>query len=387
MISERFSPKVCFASYLWAFQSPGGGEVQLLRTRHELQRLGVRVDLFDLWRTSLAEYDILHLFGSVRDFLELARSGHAQGVSVVVSSIYWADFASMWRSHTGLREKIRAAGHHATKILWPSCPSARGELLRMADRVLPNSEGEASCLRRHFAVRPDRIEVVPNGVDPVLALADPEAFVGAHGVRDFLLCVGRIEPRKNQLALLRVFARLREARLRAQEADLRLVLIGEPVATYGEYLRSCRSAGLPEEGTTRGGVTWLGALPHDSPMLGSAYRAARLFVLPSWLETPGLAAIEAAACGTPVVVTSRGTTREYFADEVEYTDGTEDDLLAALRRGLVRGRSGAFQERILREYSWALAARRTLEVYRGLLGARNATPAGGRRAWRPPVPV
>lgn len=382
MSPDGFSPKVCFASYLWAFQSPGGGEVQLLRTREALQRLGVRVDLFDLWRTSLGEYDILHLFGSIRDFLELARSAKAQGVPVVVSSIYWADLASMWRSHVGIREKMRAAAHHATKLLWPSCPSARGDLLRMADRVLPNSQGEASCLVRHFAVSPDRIEVVPNGVDPGIASADAEAFVRACGVQDFLLCVGRIEPRKNQLALLRVFARLR-----ATEPDLRLVLIGEPVPTYRDYLQSCRDAGLPEEGQTRGGITWLGTLPYDSPMLGAAYRACRLFVLPSWLETPGLAALEAAACGAPVVITSRGTTREYFADAVEYTDGTEGDLLAALRRGLSRGRSGDLPERILREFSWDRAARRTLEVYRGLLGASPATPAGGRRVWRPPVPV
>ncbi len=68
----------------------------------------------------------------------------------------------------------------------------------------------------------------------------------------------------------------------------------------------------------RGQVIWLGRLDHHDPLLASAYAAARVFALPSWFETPGLAALEAALAGCAVVITPYGSTREYFGDLVEY---------------------------------------------------------------------
>ena len=61
-----------------------------------------------------------------------------------------------------------------------------------------------------------------------------------------------------------------------------------------------------------------GGLTHDDPLLASAYAAARVFALPCWFETPGLAALEAALAGCAVVITPYGSTREYFGDLVEY---------------------------------------------------------------------
>ena len=66
------------------------------------------------------------------------------------------------------------------------------------------------------------------------------------------------------------------------------------------------------------GTIWLGRLEHDDPLLASAYAAARVFALPSWFETPGLAALEAALAGCAVVITPFGSTREYFGELVEY---------------------------------------------------------------------
>ena len=87
--------------------------------------------------------------------------------------------------------------------------------------------------------------------------------------------------------------------------------IGEPVPGHEAYARECRRAG-------DGFVTWLGRLEHDDPLLASAYAAARVFALPSWFETPGLAALEAALAGSAVAITPFGSTREYFGDLVTY---------------------------------------------------------------------
>ena len=63
---------------------------------------------------------------------------------------------------------------------------------------------------------------------------------------------------------------------------------------------------------------FLGSLEHRSPMLRSAYAACELFALPSTLETPGLAALEAAAQGVKIIITEVGATKEYFGENVCY---------------------------------------------------------------------
>ena len=61
-------------------------------------------------------------------------------------------------------------------------------------------------------------------------------------------------------------------------------------------------------------MTWLGKLDHDDPLLASVYAAARVFALPSWFETPGLAAARRLRLAgvRPVAITPYGSTREYF---------------------------------------------------------------------------
>ena len=64
-------PKVAFYVYPTAFQSQGGGEVQLMKTKAALEQLGVSVKLFDTWNDKLENFDILHVFGSVKDCLPM----------------------------------------------------------------------------------------------------------------------------------------------------------------------------------------------------------------------------------------------------------------------------------------------------------------------------
>src|SRR5262249_26084601 len=119
---------------------------------------------------------------------------------------------------------------------------------------------------------------------------------------------------KNTLGLIRAMGPL----------GLRLVVIGATAPGYRQYARQCRHAG-------RGFVTWLGRLDHQDPPLASAYAAARGFALPSWFETPGLAALEAALAGCPIVITPFGSTRDYFGDLVAYA---RPDRVAEIRRAI-----------------------------------------------------
>ena len=125
---------------------------------------------------------------------------------------------------------------------------------------------------------------MPNGVLPSVGSASPEFFFRRCGTFPFVLSVGRIEPRKNTLGLIQAAGRL----------ELPLVIVGEAPPGFERYEVECRRAADDR-------AIWLGRLEHDDPLLASAYAAARVFALPSWFETPGLAALEAALAGCSVV--------------------------------------------------------------------------------------
>ncbi len=136
--------------------------------------------------------------------------------------------------------------------------------------------------------------ILPFGVDT--RRFSPTGLRGSDSPFLRLLHVGSLTPVKDQATLLRAFARVAGKR-----PDIALDVAGdgplrEPLATLAERL------GLGDR------VRFLGAVPHDR--LPTLYRTADLFVLSSRHESQGLAALEAAACGTPVVGTAVGVIPE-----------------------------------------------------------------------------
>ena len=109
-----------------------------------------------------------------------------------------------------------------------------------------------------------------------------------------------------------------------------------------------------------------------------------------WYEPPGLASLEAAGCGCPVVVTPGGSTREYFLDEAGYC--APDDpasILGAIGEASTRPRNLELAGRVARDFTWDIAAEQTIDAYRAALGHRESRgPALSRpRARRRSAPM
>jgi glycosyltransferase involved in cell wall biosynthesis len=359
----------------FAFQAPGGGENQLVQTSRHLHDLGVPVRPFSPWRDRLDDARLIHLYGMSREGLELARVARSRRVPVVLSPICWFEpraLAALAPSHG--RGAIDLAKWAARRAL-PRLPGWRRELLDLSDAILPNSRAEADQLSRLFGTDGRKVHIVPNGVDPRFAGASPDAFRERYGLGEFVLYVGRIELRKNVLGLIQA----------ARLACLPLVAIGAVVPGHEAYGEACG-----REGGDR--VVWIGRVDHADPLLSSAMAAARVFALPSWFETPGLAALEAAVAGCSIVITPYGCTREYFGDRAEYArPGKVTEIAEALARawdGTGRGRPGAapsrkgdrhrpgtagasplytapltLSESILERFSWSIVAQKTREAY------------------------
>jgi len=317
--------RVLFNTYPVAFGCPGGGEIQLLKCRGALESLGIEVLLFDPWKPQFEAVDLVHYFsvqGGSMNFCDYAKR---IGLPLVISPVLWLTAENRARFPLG---EIR-------------------DLLHLCDRILPNSQAEAEQLAAEFDLQPDKFSWVPNGVDPEFGVpADPAAFRTRYGVEGrFLLNVANIEPRKNQRMLATV----------ARQMDLDLVLLGH--ARNPDYLAECLAAGGPR-------VRHAGHLDHADPLLKSAYRACEVFVLPSLLETPGLAALEAAAQGAKLVVTEVGCTREYFEDWARYVDPTDE---ADLRQGIAEQWAAAPQprvrEHVLANFTWTEAGRSLVAAY------------------------
>ena len=331
----------------FAFQAPGGGENQLVQTSRSLQSLGVNVWPFSPWVDRIDEARLLHLYGMSREGLELARVAKSQGIAVALSPICWfAPRALLALAPNRARAAFDLAKWSARRVV-RRLPDWRRELLNLADAVLPNSHAEAQQLETLFGVDRRSIQVVSNGVDPRFAHASPNLFRERFGDLPFVLYVGRIEPRKNVLHLIRA----------VKLARLPLVIMGAIVPGHERYAERCRQ----EE---NGSVTWIDRVDHANPLLESAMAAARVFALPSWFETPGLAALEAAAAGCSIVITPYGCTREYFGDRVEYArPGHVSEIALSLKRAWISHPLPEWSERIVRDFSWSSAALATKEAY------------------------
>lgn len=208
--------------------------------------------------------------------------------------------------------------------------------VRGAARVLTVSERSKRDLVELYGVAPERIVVTPNGVDPV--------FRPGNGKRDYVLTVGAIQRRKNQLAALEA----------ATAVGLPLVVVGpekDPSLAAELHRRGARVEG------------YVGA-----ERLAELYRGAACLVQTSRYEGFGLPVLEAMASGTPVVAVREQALEEVAGDAVVFVD--EDGLSEGIRRALAeRDRLVAAGLERARQFTWRAAAARTLEVYREILGA------------------
>jgi glycosyltransferase involved in cell wall biosynthesis len=208
--------------------------------------------------------------------------------------------------------------------------------VRRAARILTGTERTKHDLVRVYGIAPDRVDVIPYGVDAVFR-------PGGGGSRDYLLAVGAVEARKDPLAALEA----------ADRVGLPLVVAG-PV-------RDHRIAGE----LRRRGARVVGYVRVDD--LAQLYREAACLVFPSRFEGFGLPVLEAMASGTPVVARDELAVREVAGDAAVLV--AEGELAAGIERALAERERlvAAGLERAAR-YSWAESARRTVAVYRELLG-------------------
>jgi D-inositol-3-phosphate glycosyltransferase len=245
---------------------------------------------------------------------------------------------------------------------------AETEVIACSDAILANGTEEATQLVELYGADPSRVEIVPPGVDHAFfSPGDRRGARGALGLGDHpvLLFVGRIQPLKGLSVAISALAELSPA-----HPDAVLVVVGGPSGADGETEMAHAEALIARHGLADR-VRFVPPQPHH--LLSTYYRAADVCVVPSRSESFGLVALEAAACGTPVVAAAVGGLLTLVDDGVTgvLVDTRDPHDYARAVAGVLddpsraAAMSAAAAERA-RSYTWSTTAARLRRLYADL---------------------
>lgn len=243
---------------------------------------------------------------------------------------------------------------------------AETEVVGCSDVILANSVEEVAQLERLYGAEPSRIEVVPPGVEH--AFFSPGNQDGARhalglGAHPVLLFVGRIQPLKGLDVAVGALASL-------GRSDAELVVVGGPSGANGD-VELQRVLALADRLGVRHRIRFVAPQPHH--LLSTYYRAADVVLVPSRSESFGLVALEAAACGVPVVAAAVGGLRtlvEHGRTGLLVGERDPESFAAATRSLLddpaLAGELGRAAAVRAEGFTWSTAAARLRRVYADL---------------------
>ena len=388
----------------------GGMNVYVRDLTRELGRLGIHVDVFTRSQDEHVPH-VLHdlgygnrvvhvpagpeqpmpkkeLAGHIPQFVEGIKAFAAEkGIHYdVIHSHYWMsglaaemlsdawDIPIVHMFHTLGEMKNRIASSEAEK---EGAYRLNGErrVLARADRIVAATLAEQAQLQWLYKADARKIVIIPPGVDTChfYPIPDDEAkeFLGIPREDLVVLFVGRIEPLKGVDTLIRAMSCYR---FQEKTPPVYLVIIGgdpnaSPEAMSAEMARLqqlCRDLCMDRM------VVFLGKRGQDT--LPYYYSAAEVLVMPSHYESFGMVALEAMACGTPVIASQVGGLAFLVQDGVtgyHIPDGDSDalceKLLGLIDNHELRRQMGLQASQYASEYAWENIAQKIITVYQNLL--------------------
>jgi glycosyltransferase involved in cell wall biosynthesis len=257
-----------------------------------------------------------------------------------------------------------------SRLLW-KVKAALGRW--QADAVVTVSEYSRQEILDHFGLEPERVFVVGEASDPIFHVLDdpqPSTVLRSWGIAPqnrLVMYVGGFSPHKNLETLLAAFARLAG---HEEFADLRLIMVGEYRnevfhSYYGTIKKNVEKLGVADR------VIFTGYLADEDLVV--LLNLSTVLVLPSLTEGFGLPAVEAAACGCPVVATKASPLSGLLGAAALYVDpmdraDLEATLVRVLRSPDLRMRMREAGPIAARRLTWDTAARQMMDVFQRVVG-------------------
>lgn len=324
------------------FLAHGGLQIQIEQTKLALERVGVAVDWLRWWDPK-QKADFVHFFG--RPHPAYIQQCHEKGLKVVMSEL----LTGLGSRPAGTRKIQKMLMVLAKRILPYDFISRLGwESYRKADVVIALTEWEKKLMMEIFSALSHKIHVVPNGVEEAFLRGHPQVSRGDH-----LLCTATIAPRKRVLEMAQA----------ASLARVKVRFIGEPYSAEDPYFRQFmvtirESAGWVEYG---GGVT-------DRDLLAEEYRAAKGFILLSSMESQSLSALEAAACGCPLLLSDLPWAKVSFGNQASFAPVASPAITAPFLKKFYETIDEA--PRVQKVLSWREVAEQLKKIYREAMTSR-----------------
>ena len=384
----------------------GGMNVYVLQLARELGSRGIAVDVYtrchdpndpkivDLGdgarvvHLNAGPYDESKqsLYEYIPDFVrELCQFQQSEGIEYdLIHSHYWLSgrvgmiMSRRWRVphvasfHTLAKTKMRARPESQESELRESVEQS---VISDADAIVVSTDLERDDITTLYDGKPDKIHVIPAGVDPDLFQPSDKNIARqdlGFDEKKVILYVGRLDPFKGVDVLLRAFALLDNL------DDSRLLIVGGNLEDDEELLRLKQ---ITHELDIEDRVTFTGSVSQLE--LPKYYNSADVSVLPSHHESFGLAALEAMACGTPVVVSRVGGLKTFidqgktgFLIPWRCPEAYAQRLDMLLDDPVLRETMGKAARAKAQEMSWSGVTDRMLDFYSCLLRDSWETVAG-----------
>ncbi len=246
---------------------------------------------------------------------------------------------------------------HGRRLASRPLGSIEARAYRFAEHVIAISPSTASSLVKDYGVAPERVSVIPPGIEGRWLAAGPE-----RAQRDSLLFVGRLVPIKGVQHFVALFRALQ-----GEFPELRAEICGD-----GPLRRPAQSMAKEFQGR----LLVRGRVSEDD--LAQAYRQARVLVVPSRFEGFGIVALEGMAAGTPVVAHDvPGLTDLRGGGVTLVPPDRPAELAQAVRRLLSdpafwREQSQAAREAVEQRFAWSALRPQVAEVYRSVLASSSS---------------
>ena len=240
--------------------------------------------------------------------------------------------------------------------------------IRVADIKTTVSDYSKERIGHYYSIPTNKIHVIRNGVSPQFGkvfhtkIEARDYISKKYGSTNFMLYVSRVEPRKNHIALLKAYSRLKMF-----EKGIELVFIGKESIPVKEVQEFSGSRKLQSRG-----IVWFNQVDQDD--LEAFYRACIAFVYPSKAEGFGIPPLEAAVCKVPVLCSNRTAMSEYdFFDPFVFDPYNQNELESKLEMLFRQTEEPVRLERIAaavyKRYSWENSAH---QLYQLIKAERNA---------------
>lgn len=312
-----------------------GDSTLMLKTAQYLKKIGVEVYVNNGCIYDFSEYDIIHLFNlnKVGETYKYYKIAHKNKKKIVLSPEYFN--LSKYYTYKNNTEKLK---------LWQRSNIYRKEILKGVTRIIVNSKIEEENIKKDFEIE-KLCSIIYNGVE----VEDEEVplynFRERYKLNTYVLCVGNICPKKNQLSLAQICSKI----------GVQLLLIGK--INDNNYFKEC---------IKHDNVLYLGFM--DSYNMYNAYRFAKIHVLPSYVEIPGFSSLEAAASGCNIVSTIEGTAKEYFKDMAIYCNPYDDNsIYEGIKKGLTMRKNNKLKNYVNKNYTWSKYCKELYDNYTELL--------------------